>query len=142
MKAVILAAGEGTRIGVLTETRPKCMLYCGGKPLIHHLIVEAKKAGIKEIIVVVKHKKEVITDYFSKVDLGIPIKFVEQGNNKGTGAALLAAEKEIQDTFVLIAGDTVTEASVIKAVMENHDGKITLAIKKVKNPHEYGVVEL
>ena len=71
MKAVILAAGEGTRIGVLTETRPKSMLYCGGKPILHHLILEAKKAGIKEVIVVVGHRKEIIMDYFSKTELGI-----------------------------------------------------------------------
>ena len=142
MKAVILAAGEGTRIGVLTETRPKCMLYCGGKPLLHHLIEEAKEAEISEIIVVVKHMKEKIIEYFSENDPGIKIKFVEQGNDKGTGAALLAAENEIQDTFVVLAGDTVTESSVIKSVMKNHEGPITLAIKQVKNPREYGVVEL
>lgn len=142
MKAVILAAGPGTRIGVLTETRPKCMLYCGGKPILHHLIMEAKKAGITEIVIVVKYLKEAIIDYFSNNDPGIPLKFVEQGNEKGTGAALLAAENEITDTFVMLAGDTVTESSVIKSVMDSHEGGVTIAVMKVKNPHEYGVVEL
>jgi bifunctional UDP-N-acetylglucosamine pyrophosphorylase/glucosamine-1-phosphate N-acetyltransferase len=68
--------------------------------------------------------------------------FVEQGNDSGTGAALLCAENEITDTFVALAGDIVTESSVIKAVIDGHKGGITLGLKKVKNPHLYGVVEL
>lgn len=142
MKAVILAAGEGIRLRPLTETRPKCMLYVAGKPILHHLLVEAKKAGITEAVIVVRNMKDKIIDYFSNIDIGINIKFVEQGPDKGTGAALLAAENEIKDTFVVLAGDTVTESSVIKAAMDGHDGSITLAIKRVKNPREYGVVEL
>ncbi len=142
MKAVILAAGEGTRLGVLTETRPKCLLYCGGKPIIHHLVLEAKKAGITEIIMVVRHFKEQIIEYFSKNDLGIKIEFVEQGPGNGTGSALLSAENLINDTFVVLAGDTITDSSAIRSVIEKHAGQITIAVKHVKNPHEYGVVEL
>lgn len=142
MKAVILAAGEGTRLGVLSETRPKCLIYCGGKPIIHHLILEAKKAGIKEILLVVGHLKEQVIDYFSKNDLGIKITFITQLTGKGTGSAVFAAMNYVDDRFVVLAGDTVTESDAIKAVIENHEGQITIATKKVKNPHEYGVVEI
>jgi bifunctional UDP-N-acetylglucosamine pyrophosphorylase/glucosamine-1-phosphate N-acetyltransferase len=142
MKAVILAAGEGVRLRPLTLTRPKCMLYVAGRPILHHLIVEAKKAGVSEVIVVVRYLKEKIIEYFSNVDLGIKLTFVEQGPEKGTGTALLCAEKMLNDTFVVLAGDTVTEASVIKRVIEEREGRITLAVKRVKNPREYGVVEL
>ncbi len=142
MKAVILAAGEGVRLRPLTLTRPKSMLYAAGKPIIHHLLLEAKKAGITEAVIVVRYLKGKIMDYFSGIETGVKLTFVEQGTDKGTAAAVLAAEKEIKDTFVVLAGDTVTESSVIKAVIEGHEGRITLAVKKVKNPHEYGVVEL
>ena len=142
MKAVILAAGDGKRLRPLTETRPKPMLHVAGKPLIHHLISEARKAGITEAVVIVKHMKEKITDYLSAADLGVKLAFVEQGKEEGTGAALLCAKDKIDDTFVVLAGDIVTEASVIRSVIEGHEGGITLGLKKVDNPHEYGVVEL
>jgi len=142
MKAVILAAGDGLRLRPLTETRPKAMLPVAGRPLLRNLIEEAKKAGISEAVVVVRHLKDKITEYFSKNDIGIKLTFIEQGQENGTGAALLCAEGEVDDTFVVLAGDIVTEASVIRKVIEAHEGGITLAVKKVPNPRDYGVVEL
>ncbi len=142
MKAVILAAGDGTRLRPLTETRPKPLLVAGGRPIIHHLLVEAKKAGIDEAVIVVRHMREKLIDYLSKTDLGMKISFVEQGSDSGTGAALLCAEEKMSDTFVALAGDIVTESSVIRGVIDAHEGGITIGLKKVANPHEYGVVEL
>lgn len=142
MKAVILAAGEGVRLKPFTETRPKVLLPVAGKPILHQLLIEAKKAGVTEAVIVVRHLKEKIIEYFSRNDAGVKLTFVEQGNDKGTGAALLAAKDEIGDTFVALAGDIVTEASVIKKVIEGREGRITIAVKKVSNPHDYGVVEL
>ncbi len=142
MKAIILAAGEGKRLRPLTETRPKAMLPVAGKPLIHQLLLEAKKAGVDEAVIVVRYLKDKIIEYFSKADLGMKLSFVEQGSESGTGAALLCAKDHVSDTFMVLAGDIVTESSVIRAVMKGHEGGITLGLKKVANPHEYGVVEL
>jgi len=142
MKAVILAAGDGIRMRPLTETRPKPMLYAAGRPLLYHLLLEAKKAGISEAVIIVRHMKEKIIEYFSKADLGIKISFVEQGIENGTGAALMCAKDRIDDTFLVMAGDIVTDASVIKKVIDAHEGGITIGLKKVDNPHEYGVAEL
>ncbi|MEK6979230.1 MAG: bifunctional sugar-1-phosphate nucleotidylyltransferase/acetyltransferase [Candidatus Micrarchaeota archaeon] len=157
MKAIILAAGEGVRLKPLTNTRPKVMLQVAGKPILWHLLHEVKKAGITEVVIVVRYLKEKIIEYFGKPEiqkeLGMKIEFVEQSEKNGTGEAILTAEKEIVGKsggcFVALAGDIVTEASVIKAVIDAHKNessktknKITLAVKKVKNPHLYGVVEL
>jgi UDP-N-acetylglucosamine diphosphorylase / glucose-1-phosphate thymidylyltransferase / UDP-N-acetylgalactosamine diphosphorylase / glucosamine-1-phosphate N-acetyltransferase / galactosamine-1-phosphate N-acetyltransferase len=142
MKAIILAAGDGVRLRPLTETRPKPMLHAAGRPILHHLLLEAKKAGVTEAVVVVRHMKEKLVEYASMTDFGIKISFVEQGPEKGSGAALLCAEEHIDDTFMVLAGDIVTEASVIKAVMDAHAGGITVGLKKVANPHGYGVAEL
>jgi len=142
MKAVILAAGDGIRLRPLTETRPKPMLTVAGKPLLHHLLLEAKKAGITEAVVVVRQMKEKFIDYFAKNDVGMKLKFVEQAAGSGSAIALLSAQKEVDDTFVVLAGDIITEASVIKSVIDAHNGGITLALKKAANPHNYGVVEL
>lgn len=142
MKAVIMAAGEGVRLRPFTETRPKVLLPVAGKPILHHLLLEARKAGITEAVIVVRHLKEQVIQYFKKNDVGMPLKFVEQGPENGTAAAILSAEKEINDTFVVLAGDTVTEASVIREVIEGHRGNITLGVTPVTAPQHYGVVEL
>ncbi len=142
MKAVILAAGEGVRLRPLTECRPKAMLYVAGKPILHHLLLEVKKAGITEAIIVVRYMKEKIIDYFSKNSLGMKLIFVEQNEGNGTGAALLSVRGQISDKFVVLAGDIILEAAMISEVIRAHSGTITLALKKVENPHQYGVAQL
>lgn len=142
MKAVIMAAGQGVRLKPLTNTRPKVMLPVAGRPILWHLIQEAKKAGIKEAVVIVRYKKEQVIDYFKRHDPGIKLTFVEQGSQNGTGAAILSAENYLSDTFVVLAGDIVTEARAIEQVITEHKSGITLGVKRVPNPHEYGVVEL
>ena len=142
MKAVILAAGQGVRLKPLTNTRPKVMLPVAGRPILWHVLQEAKKAGIKEAVIIVRYLSEQIKAYLNQHDPGIKLTFVKQGAENGTAAALLTAEDEINDTFVTLAGDIVTEADTIRSVIEAHKKGITLAVKKVSNPHDYGVVEL
>jgi len=68
MKAVVLAAGEGQRLRPLTLTRPKHMIQIGGKPLLEHLILALKEAGINNFLIVVHHKAEQIKRYFKNGD--------------------------------------------------------------------------
>ncbi len=144
MKAVILAAGEGRRMHPLTFTRPKAMVYTAGKPLLWHVLNEVKKAGISEALIIVKYRKEKIEEYFSDArnSLGMKIEFLEQGEKYGTGAALLSAKGKISGNFLVIAGDLITEADVIKKVIAAHSGGITLAAKQMENPKHYGVLEV
>ncbi len=64
MKAVILAAGEGSRMRPLTYSRPKVMLPIANKPILEHLLIEAKQAGIKEFIFIVGYCDEQVRDFF------------------------------------------------------------------------------
>ncbi len=139
-----MAAGDGKRMRPLTETRPKVMLPVAGKPILEHLLIALKKAGVDEAVMIVRHKKESIIEYFTpkQEELGIKINFIEQGEETGTASAILAAENEIKDTFVAIAGDIITDSENIGKVVKEHQGTITLGVKKVKNPHEYGIVEI
>ncbi|MDD5337478.1 MAG: sugar phosphate nucleotidyltransferase [Candidatus ainarchaeum sp.] len=142
MKAIILAGGEGKRMHPLTYTRPKAMVYAAGRPLLWHVLMEVKKAGVSEATVVVKYQKERIIDYFKQNDPGIKVEFVEQGENYGTGAALLSAKESDSDRFLVVAGDIVTEASVMKSVMDAHDKWITVAAKRSEKPERYGVLQV
>lgn len=145
MKAVILAAGQGVRLKPLTNTRPKAMLQVAGKPILHHLLLELKKAGIKDAIIVVRYMKEKIIEYFKKNDLGMRLTFVEQNEKNGTAAAILTAEKNVNESFIVVAGDIVTEANLIKEIINAHKENrtnITIALKRVDNPNNYGVAEV
>ena len=144
MKAVILAGGEGKRMHPLTYTRPKAMVYAAGRPLLWHVLLEVKKAGISEAVIIVKYKKEKIIDYFSRPENapGMKLEFVEQGEKYGTGGALLSAKGKCGDRFLVIAGDIITEASEIKKVIGAHASEIVVGAKKVENASQYGVLEI
>jgi bifunctional UDP-N-acetylglucosamine pyrophosphorylase/glucosamine-1-phosphate N-acetyltransferase len=138
-KAVILAAGEGKRLRPLTYTRPKCMIYLAGKPILHHIINTAYKAGVREAYVIVKYKKESITNYFKKTETGVKLHFIEQGNRYGTGAAFLEAGDYINEPFFGIAGDVISEPSALMKLSSQHEGGISIALKRVDDPSEYGI---
>jgi len=71
LKAIILAAGEGNRMRPLTYTRPKAMLPIANRPMLEHLLIETKKAGIKEFIFIIGYHDEQVRDYFGSGDKAI-----------------------------------------------------------------------
>jgi NDP-sugar pyrophosphorylase family protein len=98
-EAVILAAGEGKRLRPLTYTRPKCMIQLAGKPILHHILENLKKLGVKKVHIIVKYKEEVVKEYFEKQDLGIKINFITQGTKYGTAAAFLEAKDYVNSNL-------------------------------------------
>lgn len=138
-KAVVLAAGEGKRLRPLTYTRPKCMIQLAGKPILQHVLENLNAVGVKEAAIVVKYKKESITDYFAKnpVD-GMKLAFIEQGEKYGTAAAFGEAESFATDTFFGVAGDIITEASALRKLADGAKGEVTAALHSVEDAREYG----
>lgn len=143
MKAIVMAAGDGKRMWPLTETRPKALLPVVGKPIIYHQICSMKDAGIDEFVFIIREKKEMLIDYLTKLqdELGVKIEFVEQGEKNGTGAALLYAEGKVSGKFVVVGGDLLFDSEIVKKVMAEHSGEITVGLKKVERPEKYGIVE-
>ena len=143
MKAVILAAGEGKRMRPLTYERPKVMLPVAGKPLVEHLLIEVKEAGINEFIFVVGYHDETIRNYFGKGERwGVDIQYVTQKTQLGTADALRKTEALVEDTdeFLMLNGDTIVSAEDVGKVIAD-DVNIALGVIKVKNPEDYGVIE-
>ncbi len=143
MKAVILAAGEGKRMRPLTYERPKVMLPVAGKPLVEHLLVEVKEAGINEFIFVVGYHDETIRDYFGVGERwDVDIQYVTQKTQLGTADALRRTEGLVTDKFLMLNGDTIVSAEDIKRVScVASSSEIALGVIKVKNPEDYGVIE-
>ena len=114
MKAVILAAGEGTRMRPLTLEKPKPLLEVLGKPLIHYTF-EALPDAVDEVIVVVNYKAEMIMAALSDRYEGRTVTYVRQEILDGTGGAVWAARAHLQNEqkfLVLMADDMYRKADI------------------------------
>ena len=147
MKAIILTAGEGTRMRPLTTTRPKTMLITGGNPLIQYNIESLRDAGIKDITLVVGYKKEVIEEYFGDGSkFGVNINYAVQEGQLGTAHAIGSAEKYIDESFIVLNGDIIVSYDLIRNLIEKYatrtsdNVKSVLTLIEVDNPSNYGVV--
>lgn len=107
MKAVILAAGRGTRMRTLTQETPKPMLQVQGKPILQHIVEGLRAAGVQQVCIVTGFKAEVIESYFGTGEkLGVRIQYVRQVVQDGTGKAPELAKAFIgEDPFILTYGD-------------------------------------
>ena len=140
MKAVILAAGKGTRMGPLTESKPKVMLPIANKPLLEHIIVMLKAVGIREFLIVIGYSKNRIKEYFGDGNkLGVSIEYIEQRQQKGTADAISVVRNSIDGRFLVTNGDVLAGISDIKRIL-NVKGDAVLAAKKVSAPQEYGIL--
>ena len=149
MKAIILTAGEGTRMRPLTTTRPKTMLITGGKPLIQYNIESLRDAGIKDITLVVGYKKEVIEEYFGDgSDFGVNINYAVQDGQLGTAHAIGSAEKFIDESFIVLNGDIIVSYDLIRNLIEKYatrtsnNVKSVMTLINVDDPSNYGVVSM
>lgn len=122
-KAVILAAGKGTRMHPITKVVPKPMLPILTHPALDYLIEECTIAGIEEILMIVGHQKELIIQYYENHS---NISFVEQKELNGTGGALELAKDFVSgEDFALIFADELIDSKepVLKAMVELFDSE-------------------
>ena len=138
MKAVILAAGEGSRLRPFTETMPKVMLPVANKPILGYVVDAVKNSGIDEIILVVGYKKEVIMEYFEDYE-DVKITYVIQDKQLGTSHALMQVEEHIQDSFIVLSGDNIIDQRSISKLIKN-ESKYSVLIKEHYYPSKYGAV--
>lgn len=141
MKAIILAAGEGSRMRPLTYTRPKVMLPIANRPIMEHLLIEAKKAGIREFIFIVGYRDEQVRNYFGNGDKWeIFIDYCNQRKQLGTADALKMVESLIDGNFLMINGDIIVDHKDIESLMVKSTD--IMSIVEVDNTRGLGVVEL
>jgi bifunctional UDP-N-acetylglucosamine pyrophosphorylase/glucosamine-1-phosphate N-acetyltransferase len=145
MKAVILAAGVGTRLLPLTANIHKVLLPIGDKPLLEHMLNALVENKIRDVFLVVHHREEQIKKYFEDGSkFNININYLHQDNPKGgTADAVRCAKGKIQGNFLLLNGDLFFHPSIIKRMIDSFidcDGLI--ACKEVKNPQEFGILKI
>ncbi|MDA8359485.1 MAG: sugar phosphate nucleotidyltransferase [Actinomycetota bacterium] len=143
MKAVIMAGGEGTRLRPLTSNQPKPMLPMANRPMMEHVVHLLRRHGMTDVVVTVAFMANVIRTYFGDgSELGVRMVYATEETPLGTAGSVLNAREELNDRFVVISGDVLTDID-ISAVVEHHVRKgalATLALCSVENPLEFGIV--
>ncbi len=145
MKALILAAGEGTRLRPLTSNVPKPLLTVAGKPFMTHTIEALKAVGVEEVIILTGFRGDRIRSHYRNGEtLGIKISYLEQKERKGTAHAIGMAESQIDGPFFCLAGDVLVNAEDLNAMKALHKegGSSVLGAIEVEDPSRFGVIEV
>jgi len=145
MQAVVLAAGEGTRLRPLTEDVPKGMVEVNGNPILTYCFERVAELGAEELVVVVGYLKERIIEHYGDEFRGIPITYAHQREQNGLAHALLAVEDHIDDDFMLMLGDNIFHANLQDVVRRQQEDRADAAFLVEEVPYEeagrYGVCE-
>ena len=165
MKAVILAGGFGTRLGEITETIPKPMAEIGGYPILWHIMNHYSKFGIKDFIVALGYKAEVIKSFFINsrnldsdihVDLatgrvevisssGVDwrVSLIDTGRESLTGQRLKRLKDVIGDeTFMLTYGDGLSNVNLDRLLKFHRDRKQLVTMTAVRPVARFGELTL
>jgi len=143
--AVVLAAGEGTRLRPLTHNRPKPMLVAANRPILEHVLDALVEAGIERLVLVVGYRRTRVQDHFGSSYRGVEIEYVVQHKQLGSGHALLQAADTVSEPMLVVNGDRLIEASSVSEVMTAFDdgsAAATMAVIEHANTSRYGVVSL
>jgi len=140
-QAIILAAGKGERLGVLTSMRPKVMLPIGNKPIIEYVVEALAANGILDIILVVGYQRHLIQDYLGSGErFGVNLRYVVQDRQLGTGHALSTAEIFAAQRFLVLPGDNIVNATAIRDLI--HARENAILITDQARGEQYGVVDV
>ena len=140
-KAIVLAAGKGTRMGHLTESIPKPMIRVAGKPLLEHILDRLREAGITDAAIVTGYRHELIEEYFEQYPLRIS--YFHQETLDGTATAVrLARPFAGNDSFLLTFGDIWCDVADYEGLLQAlADGvEAVLGVRSVDDPWQGAAV--
>jgi mannose-1-phosphate guanylyltransferase / phosphomannomutase len=144
MRAVLMAGGSGTRLRPLTCDLPKPMVPILNRPIAEHIVNLLKRNGITEIIATLHYLPDIMRDHFNDGrDFGVQMTYaVEEDQPLGTAGCVKNIADLLDDTFLVISGDSVTDFDLQAAIRFHREkgSKATLVLTRVPNPIEFGVV--
>lgn len=144
-QCVLLAGGLGTRLGGLTRETPKPMLPVAGRPFLEHLVLKAGRHGFERVLILAGYKAGVIADWSHTTNasqrLNMGIEVVVEPQPLGTGGALAFAGPRLDETFLLVNGDTWFDFDWRDLADASH-GDWTLALRQVDQADRYETVVL
>src|SRR5580698_3132382 len=138
-----MAGGEGTRLRPLTSNQPKPMLPMANRPMMEHVIGLLRQHGFEDIVVTVAFMANAIRSYFGDgSEFGVRMVYATEATPLGTAGSVLNARDELDERFVVISGDVLTDID-LTSVVDFHLSKqalATIALKAVEDPLEFGIV--
>src|SRR5437762_5654112 len=143
MQAVVMAGGEGSRLRPLTINRPKPMVSIVNKPCLGHIFDLLQRHGISDAFVTLQYLASQIQDSFGDGGaIGMRLKYSVEESPLGTGGSVRQIGDALDDTFIVISGDALTDIDLTKVIAFHKERKaaVTLTLYHVPNPLEYGVV--
>lgn len=146
MKAFLLAAGKGTRLQPLTFQTPKCLVPVCGKPLIEYWFDLFELYGINDILINTSHLSEKVRDYINNNSRGLNITLTYEETLLGSGGTIKKNRDFVkgEESFFIFYADNLTNINLDKMLQFHNMRKrdFTLALFRVNNPKECGIVEL
>ncbi|OVE86006.1 bifunctional sugar-1-phosphate nucleotidylyltransferase/acetyltransferase [Natronolimnobius baerhuensis] len=137
MQAVVLAAGEGTRIRPLSAAVPKPMLPVADRPMAAHTVDAAIDAGADEVVLVIGYEADTVREYFGTEYRDVPINYAIQEEQSGTADAVNAAREYIDGAFAVLNGDNLYDPAAIDELFERCPAVCAV---EVDQPQNYGVL--
>jgi dTDP-glucose pyrophosphorylase len=144
-KAVLLAAGRGTRMRDLTADIPKPMIEVRGKPVLRHIVEGLRDAGVKNFLIIVGYRADVVRDYFGNgSEFGVQVEYETQVTQDGTGRVVdLTKPFAAQSPFVLSYGDILVEPNNYKRLCDaSDDAEAVISVKRNEDVSQGGAVFL
>jgi mannose-1-phosphate guanylyltransferase/phosphomannomutase len=138
-----MAGGEGTRLRPLTSNQPKPMVPIVGKPCMEHIIELLRDHGFEDIVITVAFLPQAIRSYFGDGEsLGVNIEYSVEESPLGTAGSVRLASDRLDETCLVISGDALCDID-LSQIVEAHKAKgadVTIGLKSVENPLEFGIV--
>lgn len=138
-----MAGGEGSRLRPLTSRRPKPLVPVAGRPIMEHILGLLRGHGITEVVVTLQYLGGEIRNHFGDgSDLGMRIEYVTEDLPLGTAGSVRNAAHLLDDTFLVISGDALTDFDLSRVVAHHREraAQATIVLASVANPLEYGVI--
>jgi len=143
MKAVVMAGGEGSRLRPLTSRYPKPLVPVVGTPVVEHVLRLLKEHGIRDVVLTLAYLGADIRNRLGDgSDLDMKIEYVAEDTPLGTAGSVRNAARLLDDTFLVISGDALTDIDLTRMIEEHRrrEADATIVLHSVERPLEYGVV--
>lgn len=145
MKALLLAAGEGTRLRPLTLHKPKPMLPVGGRPMLEYAIAHLRHHSVFMVCINLHYKPESILNYFGDgTRFGVSITYSPEDTLLGSAGAARALDWLLDETFFVVYGDVLTDVD-LTALLQRHramGSMATIVLHETDDPARCGIAEV
>jgi mannose-1-phosphate guanylyltransferase len=144
MKAVVLVGGEGTRLRPLTETIPKPLIPLVDRPFLHHVLDHLSAHGVHEVLLSSPYLERAFASFLEERHGEPAVTWITEPTPLGTGGAVANAARSVEETFLVLNGDILTDLDLAALVAFHRDGgaTATITLAPVDDARPYGLVTL